>query len=136
MRVYGTGNTAAPNVGTAARRAGSGRFSLPDTEATRAPAAATGPRSITGLDALMALQAFDDPLERRRRAVKQGRAALDALEDLKVGLLAGSLDPAALSRLVLVAETLGDDAGEEKLNAVMAEIALRAAVELAKFSRK
>jgi hypothetical protein len=137
MRVYGTGNAAAPGAGpAAARRAGGGRFTIADPETARAPAAAAATRTIASLDAIMALQAYEDPLERRRRAIKQGESALDALDELKVGLLAGSLNQAALSRLVTVAEKLGEDAGDEKLNAILAEIGLRAAVELAKFGRK
>jgi len=31
----------------------------------------------------------EDPLERRKRAVKRGRLALDALDELKIGLLGG-----------------------------------------------
>ena len=37
------------------------------------------------------------PAERRRHAVKRGRVALDALDELKLGLLGGKLDPATLT---------------------------------------
>ena len=47
----------------------------------------------------IALQGVEDPTERRRRAVKRGRRALDALDELKLGLLAGTLDQATLLRL-------------------------------------
>jgi hypothetical protein len=86
-------------------------------------------RTVGGIDALIALQGVEDPVERRRRAVKHGRRALDAL---KLGLLAGTLEPAALLRLKAVAADLKDGSGDEKLDQVLAEIELRVAVELAK----
>ena len=89
-------------------------------------------RTVGGIDALIALQGVEDPVERRRRAVKHGRQALDALDALKLGLLAGTLEPAALLRLKAAAADLKDGSGDEKLDQVLAEIELRIAVELAK----
>jgi hypothetical protein len=80
------------------------------------------------------LQAFEDPAERRRRAVKRGRATLDALDALKVGLLAGDLDSAALARIEAEAASVGETSGDPGLDHVLAEIGLRAAVEVAKFA--
>ena len=59
-------------------------------------------RTIGGIDALLALQGVDEPGERRRKAVKRGRRALDALDALKLGLLSGTLDTGALARLKAV----------------------------------
>jgi hypothetical protein len=87
-------------------------------------------RTRGGIDALIALQGVEDPVERRRRAIKQGRRALDALDELKLGLLGGSLDQ--LLRLKSVAADLRDGSGDEKLDQVLAEIDLRVVVELAK----
>ncbi len=89
-------------------------------------------RTVGGIDALIALQGIEDPVERRRRAVKHGRRALDALDELKLGLLSGTLEPAALLRLKAVATDLKDGSGDEKLDQVLGEIELRVAVELAK----
>jgi len=61
---------------------------------------------VGGIDALIALQGIEDPLERRRRAVKHGRRALDALDELKLALLSGILEPSALLRLKAVAADL------------------------------
>jgi hypothetical protein len=90
-------------------------------------------RSLGGIDALIALQGVEHPTERRRRAVKRGRTALDALDDLKIGLLAGSLDAAALVRLKGAVSDLTDESGDAGLDQVLAEIRLRVEVELAKF---
>ena len=86
-------------------------------------------RTVGGIDALIALQGIEDPLERRRRAVKHGRRALDALNELK---LARTLEPSALLRLKAVAGDLKEGSGDEKLDQVLGEIELRVAVELAK----
>ena len=89
-------------------------------------------RTLGGIDALIALQGIEDPLERRRRAVKHGRRALDALDELKLALLSGTLETSALLRLKTVAADLKEGAGDEKLDQVLGEIELRVAVELAK----
>jgi len=132
MRVYGPNGTALAAAPPAARRAPSGGFSLAETSAPQAPSAAVALRTLGGIDALIALQGIEEPAERRRRAVKQGRRALDALDELKLGLLTGSLDQATLRRLKAVAGDLKDGSGDEKLDQVLAEIDLRVAVELAK----
>ena len=69
-------------------------------------------RTLGGIDALIALQGIEDPVERRRRAVKHGRRALDALDELKIGLLAGNLDQGML-RLKAVAADLKDGSGDQ-----------------------
>ncbi len=92
-------------------------------------------RAVGGIDALVALQGVEDPTERRRRAVKRGRDALDVLDDLKLGLLGGTLDPAALKRLKAAAAELTDDPAMPGSIAVLAEIELRVEVELAKAGR-
>jgi hypothetical protein len=89
-------------------------------------------RNIGGIDTLLALQGVDEPGERRRKAVKRGRGALDALDALKLGLLSGMLDPAALARLKSAGNGLAEPTGDPGLDTVMAEIALRVQVELAK----
>lgn len=89
-------------------------------------------RTVGGIDALIALQGVEDPAERRRRAVKQGRRALDALDALKVGLLAGTIDRGTMLQLKAVAADLKDLSGDAGLDQVLAEIDLRVAVELAK----
>jgi hypothetical protein len=132
MRVYASNNVAytAPASG---RRGPAGSFSVAAPDVPRAPAAAAPPRPLTSLDALIALQGFDDPSERRRRAIKRGRTALDALDALKIGLLAGTLDGAALARLKAAAPELIEASGDPRLDLILGEIELRAAVELAKF---
>ncbi len=115
-----------------ARRSPGGTFSLAEPDAPQAQSAAVALRTLGGIDALIALQGIEDPVERRRRAVKHGRRALDALDELKIGLLAGTLDQATMLRLKSVAADLHDVSGDDRLDQVLAEIDLRVAVELAK----
>jgi len=132
MRVYGPNGTALAPAAPAARRAAGGAFSLAESEAPHAQSPTVALRTLGGIDALIALQGIEEPVERRRRAVKHGRRALDALDELKLGLLAGSLDQGTLLRLKAVAGDLRDGSGDQKLDQVLAEIDLRVAVELAK----
>ena len=132
MRILGTNGTSATSTGNAAKRSSSGTFSLEGENTARSAAPAAGMRSIAGLDTLLALQAVEEPGEKRRRAVKRGRNALDALDALKLGLLSGTLDTGALARLKAAASGLSEATGDPGLDTVMAEIDLRVEVELAK----
>jgi hypothetical protein len=67
--------------------------------------------------------------------VQRGRGALDALDDLKIGLLSGSLDSATVMRLRDAAANLKETSGDPGLDAVLSEIELRVEVELAKAAR-
>ena len=132
MRIQGTAAALAPASSPSAKRAASGTFSLDGDSATRAATATSGTRSIGGIDALLALQGVEEPTERRRKAVKRGRNVLDALDALKLGLLSGAYDTGALAQLKSAAASLGEPSGDPALDAVLAEIELRAQVELAK----
>jgi hypothetical protein len=134
MRVIGpTGTSFVAASGLPAlRRAGGGGFTLGEAETSQAHTPAAATRLFGGIDALIALQGIEDPVERRKRAVKHGRRALDALDELKVGLLSGRLDQATLLRLKTAAIDLMDGSGDDRLDQILGEIDLRVAVELAK----
>jgi hypothetical protein len=129
MRIYGPNGTALANAPASARRSASGSFTVSEHEAPRNSAAASSLRSISTLDALMALQGVEDPTERKKRALAKGRNVLDSL---KLGLLDGSVDGPMLARLKVAAEGLGEQSGDPGLDTVLGEIDLRVAVELAK----
>lgn len=84
----------------------------------------------------MALQGFEDATEKKKRAVAKGRKALDALDELKLGMIGGALDTGTLARLKVAAEGLTEGSGDPGLDGVLAEIDLRVAVELAKVDRR
>jgi hypothetical protein len=132
MRIQGSNAAQLATPAPAARRAAGNIFTLSEGEGARAPAKPVALCNGGGIDALIALQGLEDPAERRRKAVRHGRRALDALDELKLGLLGGTLDQAMLLRLKAAAGDLKDSSGDENLDGVMAEIDLRVEVELAK----
>ena len=131
MQVYGPTSATTARAAAPARRSAAAGFALP-AEESRPSAMAAPAQTIGGIDTLLALQGIEDPAERRRRAVKRGRGALDVLEELKIGLLAGHLDSSTLRRLEAVAADLRGGSGDPHLDTVLGEIDLRVAVELAK----
>lgn len=90
-----------------------------------------GVGASVGLSAMLAVQAADTPTERRRRAVRRAHDLLDRLDELRFGLLDGAVPMASLQAL---RPPLGgsDPVDEPGLRAVLEEIELRIAVELAK----
>jgi len=132
MRIQGAGGTAIAAKPAAAQRAASGSFSVADAETPRGSAAAANLHAISTVDALLALQGVDNVGERKKRAVAKGRNALDVLDQLKIGMLDGTLTPSTLARLNVVADGLTDASGDPGLDSVLSEIDLRVAVELAK----
>lgn len=99
------------------------------------PAASTQESAAAeGIGALLALQAVDDPLTGRRRALKGGRALLDALDELQIALLDGQLPADGVERLASAIGALAPS-GDPALDEVLSEIDLRARVELAKLGR-
>lgn len=123
----------APQGGRAASASG---FALPSGEAAAGPAGlsqAMGLAGVGSIDALIALQAVDDPLSRRRRAVGRAGRILDALDGIKLALLDGEAPPEQLSQLAAAVreERLGAE-GDEGLQALLDQIETRAVVELAK----
>src|SRR5271156_373599 len=102
MKVTGS---AGPGGATGARsgpsQAAAPGFSV-STPAVSAPAGVTAAASVahvSSLEALMALQEVGGPLERRRRSVRRADTILDALENLKIDLLEGTLNPHVLEGL-------------------------------------
>jgi hypothetical protein len=85
-----------------------------------------------GVEALLALQDVGGPLERKRRAVRRAGRILDVLDDIKVALLAGELSSADLDRLGRAVRDERERTEDAALEAVLDEIEVRAAVEMAK----
>ena len=90
--------------------------------------------AMAGLDAILALQAVDGPLEGRKRAVRRGHTLLDLLDGIKADLLVGEVSGERLDQL---AGTLSDvrERSSGALDVVLDEIELRVQVELAKQGR-
>lgn len=136
MRIDGPQRPQAPGAGGRARKAEGGTaFELGSAAKPSEARAAASAAALTGLDALIALQMVDDPLAGRKRGMRRGRAMLDALDELKLSLLAGRLPTRDLARLIAAVEGRERDSQDPRLEAVLDEIELRARVELAKLER-
>ena len=134
MRISGSNGTAAAAATPAMRRPASGAFTLGEADSPRSAPAPAALRTVGGIDALIALQGLEDATERRKHAVKRGRVALDALDELKVGLLGGTLSQATLSKLRSASGLLKDGSGDTGLDTLLGEIELRVEVEIAKMA--
>ena len=87
------------------------------------------------VDALLALQDVGGPLERKRRAVGRAGRILDVLDEIKVALLDGELNLGQLDRLRRAVRDERGRTDEPRLEGVLDEIELRAAVEIAKLEK-
>lgn len=132
MRIYGPNGTTLGSQAGNVRRTSSTGFALPDAASTPETRAAVAPKATAGIDALLAMQGVEDPVERRKRSVQRGKGALDVLDELKIGLLSGNFDASTVSRLRAAAANLKSSSGDPGLDAVLSEIELRVEVELAK----
>jgi hypothetical protein len=133
MRIYGPNGTTLGSPAANTRRTSSSSFALPEeTTSSSETRAMSAPKAAANIDALLAMQGVEDPTERRKRSVQRGRGALDVLDDLKIGLLAGNLNASTVSRLRDAAANLKSSSGDPGLDAVLSEIELRVEVELAK----
>ncbi|HVA12261.1 MAG TPA: flagellar assembly protein FliX [Stellaceae bacterium] len=113
---------------------GDGRFAeeLSGDTGTGAASMAT---ATTTVDNLFMLQEVSDSLTGRRRAVQRGNRLLDRLDDIRLGLLTGSLSRGQLESLRQLSREQVDLAGDPELAAILDEIELRVAVELAKLDQ-
>jgi hypothetical protein len=87
---------------------------------------------VGSIDALIALQEVDGPLERRRKAVRRADLILDVLDEVKLELIDGGVAPAQLERLVQAVRRERQNTDDPRLEGLLDEIETRAAVELAK----
>lgn len=126
------GGPSAPRTSTS-----SGAFSLSEPQERGETRQTASLRPAPSLDALIALQAIEPetPRQRKRRALARGRTLLDALDEMKIALIEGRNDPAALAALGRELAERRQDSGESGLEDVLSAIELRAQVELAKRAR-
>ncbi len=97
---------------------------------------ATAPHaSIGDISALLAVQGATDGAA-RRGAISKGHDTLNALDDLKVDVLAGRVSRYKLVRLKSMIDQQQEEAVDPGLKNVLAHIELRARVELAKLEQR
>jgi hypothetical protein len=136
MRVEQRFAATAAGPAAAGRRAESARaFSLTESaqQAHVGTSATAQTGMLAGLDAILTLQGNEDsPQERRRRSVKRGHDLLDGLDRLKAAILGGRVATHELQAIAGRLSGRAESSGDPRLDGLVAEIELRAAVELAK----
>jgi hypothetical protein len=90
---------------------------------------------VVSAGTLLSVQEMGDPLEGRRRAVKRGEDILDRLDELRHGLLVGAFPPAKIENLLVMVRQQRANVADPKLREILADIEVRAAVELAKLGK-
>lgn len=100
------------------------------------PAAATplgGTGALGGVDALLSLQEVEDAATGRSKGLRRADDLLDRLEEIQLGLLTGALSRENLQELARAVRQRRAEPGDARLNDILDQIELRAAVELAKY---
>ncbi|UJW86640.1 flagellar assembly protein FliX [Devosia sp. SL43] len=135
MRIETNNRTSGVGKGGSAGRSGSGVDFIPAGGEAPARVASAAPMAgMTGIDAILALQAVDGPLEGKKKSLRRGRSLLDTLDEIKADLLVGRVSVGKLDALVgMLAEVR--ERSLPDLDAVLDDIELRVRVELAKFGR-
>ncbi len=112
-----------------------GLLSTEETDSATSPTPAPDIQSVTSLDALLSLQEIPDNEINKRQAVQEGKGALEILEKLRLSLLSGTLSHNMLSNLSNISNLKKFSFSDSNLDAILKDIELRAAVELAKLER-
>lgn len=93
----------------------------------------SGASAVSSVDALLALQGVEDFTHARKQARERAFSLLDVLDDLKIALLEGGIPREKLSALMDLLQSKRDQTNDPKLESVLNEVEVRAAVELAKY---
>lgn len=146
MRVSGAGKGEGPkNVRKTEKTSGVGGASFArqlsaasEAEASEAASLIDGPSPVSGIDALLAAQSVDEPgdQEQRRRLINHGEDLLDQLQSIQRSLVLGDLTREHLASLTQKLQRRKETISDPKLSAILEEIELRAAVELAKYDMR
>ncbi len=120
------------------KRAEGASFALSPEPQSADMAAQTGPAPqiapLAQVDAVLALQGGGEARDgdRRERARAHALAVLDQLDALQLSVLAGQGEAQAVSKLRQIAEQGPVNSGDSTLDGLVRQVAVRAAVELAK----
>ena len=135
MRIDTTNRSSGVGRSSAAGRTGSGVDFVPSGGAAPAKVAGNMPtQAMAGMDSILALQAVEEPLSGKKKAMRRGASLLDQLDDIKADLLVGRVDPGRLDGMVTMLAELRDRT-MPGLDSLLDDIDLRVRVELAKFGR-
>ncbi|MGB0697387.1 MAG: flagellar assembly protein FliX [Rhodospirillaceae bacterium] len=104
-------------------------------ELTQAAAPMDGLLALQEVDAVDGVGTATDQ-EQRRRQAQRGEQLLDALEEVRIGLIDGAVPKAQLVDLARMVRTKREAGADRQIAAILDEIELRAEVELAKLTRR
>lgn len=136
MKIEGP-SSARPGQVKKATRSGSGEFArhIQGGDEDDGVSRSSGPQTAAGINPLFALQEVDDPLSgKKRRARARGDDILDRLDELRLGLLMGSIPLEKLHELSRVLQNRIGEIDDPRLQEILDEIDLRAQVEIAKLT--
>lgn len=119
---------------TSSGRTGDGSFSRILGEGGQSSTITRG-EPVGTLDSLLSLQEIGDEPDRRQRSRQHAEDLLDQLEEVRLGLLSGRLSVPLLERIARFLAERPQDSGDPRLESILQDIELRAAVELAKLQR-
>lgn len=92
----------------------------------------TSAAPINPIDGILAVQEVSNATDGRSRGIKRGHGLLDRLDELRHGLLAGTIDRHRLLRLRREIAEKRVTLDDPRLSVILDEIDVRASVELAK----
>jgi hypothetical protein len=142
MKITGSGSTAGPSQrrkvsGRSGDRPAAGFAEQVNARPSASSGVAPSP-PLAALEGVLAAQEVADPAEQReqrRRAVRHGHSLLAELRELQLGLVEGWVSESTLHRLAGLLDGLRPGVEDPKLDALLDDLELRAAVELAKLRR-
>lgn len=137
MKISRTGLTGTSPLRRTDRRAGgkSSAFAehLGSSETTEAPGV-RGTRSAGGVDSLLSVQEMGDALEQESQARQRAENILESLDDLRHGLLCGTLSQHQVEKLARLVRARRAEVRDPRLIEILDQVELRAEIELAKYA--
>ncbi len=97
--------------------------------------AVTSTAPLSAVNSILAVQEVPTATDGRSRVIKRGYNILDQLDDIRLGLLSGTIPRQHLLELSQEIKETRDAVIDPRLSAILDDIELRAAVELAKLDR-
>ena len=95
----------------------------------------TSSAPLNAVDGILAVQEVPTATDGRSRGIKHGYSILDHLDDIRLGLLSGSISSLRLVELSQEIVEVRDTVIDPRLSAILDDVELRAAVELAKLDK-
>lgn len=142
MKVGGSGRvdrSQKSSKSSGAQKTGDSTFSsmVGGAGASAASSGAGGVAGVAGIEALLAVQGAGDATEStpRRRMVERGDDLIETLEEIRIGLISGTMTMDQIRRIAQMVNSKREQLDDPLLNEVIDDIDLRAQVEMAKLEK-